>query len=71
MKINNNNSNANKEKLTIPSGGWDVEAGTLIHSFGECKLAQLLWKIAYNYLPNLNIGSHYIVLGKILGVHKT
>jgi hypothetical protein len=50
--------------------GEDVEKGTLIHFWWECKLVQPLWKTIWRLLKKLNIDLPYDPAIPLLGVYR-
>ena len=45
------------------------EKGNLLHSWGECKFVQPLWKTLWRVLKKLNIGLQYCLVIPLLGIY--
>ena len=53
----------------ITSVGEDMENGTLIHCWWECKMVQPLWKTVWQFLKWLNIELPYDPVILLLGIY--
>ena len=51
------------------SVGEDVEKGTLLHCWWECKLVQLFWKTVWRFLKKLKIELPYDPAIALLGIY--
>ena len=56
--------NIQKTKIMTsgPMTSWEIEKGTLLHCWWECKLVQPLWRTVWRFLKKLQIEMFYFTL---------